>query len=65
MRKDAQQLKVLYIKLYRALGIFEFYVVNDWLFINNNIYPVINKLSDEEKKEFACDFRDIEWLPFL
>lgn len=45
--------------------IFDFFMNGDWIYCNNRIYSVINRLSDEEKVEFGCDVTDIKWFYYL
>ena len=45
--------------------IFKFFIDGDWTYVNNRIYSVLNRLSDEEKVEFNCDVQDIEWESYL
>jgi len=48
-------------KIYDTLGIFQHFINGDWHFVNENIYPVLNSLSEEEREEFNCDCKNIQW----
>ena len=36
-------------KVDSMVDIFEFFINGEWTYINNRIYPVISRLSDQEK----------------
>ena len=44
---------------------FDFFIKGDWHYENKKIYKLINMMSPEERGEFQCDVRDIDWLHFL
>ena len=48
-------------KIKDVIEIFEHFINGDWHFINENIYPVLNSLSEEEREEFNADCKTIEW----
>jgi fatty acyl-CoA reductase len=58
LRKVANRLDGMY-------DIFEFFINGEWIYINDRIYQVINRLSDEEKVEFDCDVNNIVWDEYL
>lgn len=61
LKKGAQQLKKIHEKLEGMYDIFEFFINGDWTYINNHVYTLINRMSDQEKEEFNCDVLKIEW----
>lgn len=63
--KSAMLLRKVQSKVNGMLGIFQFFINGDWTYINNHIYPVISRLSDEEKEEFNCDVLKIDWPSYL
>ena len=44
---------------------FDFFIKGDWHYENKKIYSLINMMSPDEREEFQCDVRDINWLYFL
>lgn len=52
-------------KIDEMLGIFEFFITGDWHYENKNIYSVLAKMSPEEREEFNCDVRQIDFTDFL
>jgi len=40
-------------------------MTNSWTYVNNRIYGVINKLSDEEKLEFPADCKGFNWTDYI
>lgn len=43
------------------LGLFKFFMDGIWLYENSKFNAVIDCLSPEEKVEFECDIRDVEY----
>lgn len=58
MRKIQNKLDDMY-------DIFDFFIRGEWIYVNNRIYSVISRLSDEEKEEFNCDVLKIHWFDYL
>lgn len=60
--KDGAMLKDVYKQYDDAYDTYKFFIEEHWKYVNNKIYSVIDKLSDEEKIEFECDCKDIDWF---
>ena len=65
MKKNVTDLKNIQNRLDNMYEIFLFFTNGEWLYVNKNIYNVINKLSDDEKDEFQCDVTVMDWRAFL
>ena len=65
MKKGVTQLRKIQNKLDDMYDIFDFFIKGDWIYVNNRIYPLISRMSDEEKEEFNCDVLKIYWSDYL
>ena len=65
LRKGVKSLKKFEEKFVTIQGVLEFFAYVDWIFRNDRIYSVINRLSDEEKKEFSSDVGEVDWPSYL
>lgn len=45
--------------------IFEFFIHGEWIYLNNRMFSLINRLSDQEKQEFNCNVLTIKWSDYL
>ena len=48
-----------------VLDTMQYFYDGDWAFVNENIYKVINVLSEEEREEFNCDCKEIRWYDYI
>ena len=46
-------------------SILDFFIFGKWIYKNDRIYNILNRLSDEEKQEFDCDVQYINWPKYL
>ena len=49
LKDKVKMLKRSYSKLYEVLDTFQYYFTKEWIFMNENIYKVLEHLSEEEK----------------
>ena len=61
MRENAQQLEKAIGRIDGMLGIFKFFMDGGWLYENYKMNPIIELLSPQERVEFECDVRDVEY----
>jgi hypothetical protein len=61
MRENAQQLEKAIGRIDGMLGIFKFFMDGGWLYENYKMKPIIELLSPQERVEFECDVRDVEY----
>lgn len=45
--------------------IFEFFIHGEWIYLNNRMFDLITRMSDEEKEEFNCNVLKIKWSEYL
>ena len=60
-KKKVQTMQAGSKKIDEMLGIFEFFITGDWHYENKNIYSVLAKMSPEEREDFFCDVRQIDF----
>lgn len=65
LEKNLKDFKMLNSKLTELYAMFEFFITKRWIYVNERIYTVIDKLDPEERKSFACDVKEIDWLEWL
>lgn len=58
-------LKQIRAKSNNAVEIMYFFIHGDWRYINNRIYNALEMMSPEERIEFQCDTKTIDWEPYL
>lgn len=46
-------------------ALFEFFMQGDWRYENKKIYKLINLMSQEERLEFQCDCKSINWEQYI
>jgi hypothetical protein len=61
MREDAKKFNTIVGRIDGMLGIFKFFMDGGWSYKNYKFNPIIDMLSAEERKEFECDIRLINW----
>ncbi|KAL8601936.1 hypothetical protein ACOMHN_008428 [Nucella lapillus] len=52
-------------KLWKAVNSLEYFTSNQWHFRNDNIFMLLNRLSNEDKKTFPFDPRTIDWSKYM
>ena len=58
-------LKKVYGKIDDMLEIYRFFIEGDWQYKNARIYGPLDLMSPEERMEFNCDTKTIEWPTYL
>jgi hypothetical protein len=61
MREQAKSLGKIVDKIDGTLGLFKFFMDGGWLYENFKFNPIIEMLSPQERVEFECDVRDVEY----
>lgn len=65
MNKGAKDFKKIHERIEMMFERFNFFIRGEWRYLNNHIYSVIDRLSDQEKEEFNCDVLEIHWPQYL
>ncbi|KAL8568138.1 hypothetical protein ACOMHN_027661 [Nucella lapillus] len=52
-------------RLWKAVNTLEFFTSRQWNFCNDNIFMLLTKLSNEDKKTFPFDPRSIDWATYM
>jgi len=65
LKKQAKDLKKIETKFNSSVSVFEFFIFGDWKIENKKIYKLTDMLSPEEKAEFQCDIRTVDWYPLI
>lgn len=60
-----EQLKQIRAKANNAVDIMDFFINGDWQYENKRIDNALAMMSAEERIEFQCDTKTIEWEPYL
>ena len=55
----------LYDKAHRAMDCLTYFTTNEWRFINENSFYLLEQMSAEDKRVFYFDVRDIDWASYL
>ncbi|XP_043803695.1 fatty acyl-CoA reductase wat-like [Apis laboriosa] len=58
--KQPRMLKV-YKKIHKFMSVINYFTVKEWKFANDNVKVLINKLSEEDRENFACDITQVDW----
>lgn len=61
MRENAQSLGKAVGRIDGMLGIFKFFMDGGWLYENSKFNTIIDRLSPQDKIEFECDIRNVEY----
>jgi hypothetical protein len=61
LKKQSEELQKIKNKIDGTVGIFEFFFFGDWQYENKKIYKLLGMLSPEEREEFDCDIRRVDW----
>jgi len=65
LKNAAKTLLTVQSKIENSLNTFQFFLQGNFMFENKEIYNITSKMSPEERAEFHCDCRVIEWKPYL
>lgn len=61
MREDAKKFNFVVQKIDGMLGIFKFFMDGGWLYKNTKFNDVMDLLTAEDREEFECDIRNVNW----
>jgi fatty acyl-CoA reductase len=51
-------------RLAKAVATLEYFTSNEWHFHNDNIFMLLSKMSEEDKRTFCFDARSIDWKKY-
>lgn len=43
------------------MDVLNYFSIHEWKFSNDNIKELLNKMTEEDRENFACDITDIDW----
>ncbi|CAG5119961.1 unnamed protein product [Candidula unifasciata] len=52
-------------RLSKAVTTLEYFTSNEWHFHNDNIFMLLSKMSEEDKRTFCFDPRNIDWKKYM
>ena len=52
-------------KAYEIVNIQEYFMRGNWNFVNQRSYEILGMMSPQEREEFFCDTKEIEWEKYL
>lgn len=52
-------------RLSKAVNTLEFFTSNEWQFHNDNVFMLLNRMSNEDKQVFCFDPRSINWKEYM
>ncbi|XP_015435285.1 PREDICTED: putative fatty acyl-CoA reductase CG5065 [Dufourea novaeangliae] len=58
--KQPRMLKI-YKKIHKFMDVLNYFTTKTWKFSNDNFKAVLNKMSPEDRENFACDIARIDW----
>ncbi|XP_048264956.1 fatty acyl-CoA reductase wat isoform X2 [Bombus terrestris] len=58
--KQPRMLKI-YKKIHKFMDVLNYFSIHEWKFSNDNIKELLNKMTEEDRENFACDITDIDW----
>ncbi|OAD52165.1 hypothetical protein WN48_02768 [Eufriesea mexicana] len=58
--KQPRMLKV-YKKIHKFMDVLNYFTTKEWKFSNDNIKSLLNKLSEKDRENFACDITQVNW----
>ncbi|KAJ8919471.1 hypothetical protein NQ315_016571 [Exocentrus adspersus] len=64
LRKPVMVVKA-YKKIDKFTRLLRHFAVNEWTFESNNTRSVINSMSEEDRKLFPCDLRNLDWEKYM
>jgi hypothetical protein len=62
--KKARMLKATYI-LHKAVKTIGFFPNNQWFYANDNVDLLLDEMSEEDKRVFRIDVRELNWELYL
>ena len=65
LQKQVKQLQKIQNKLDGMTDLFRFFFGNQWLYKSQKLLDVQDKMSADEKEEFYCDMRNMDWREYL
>jgi hypothetical protein len=65
IRKGTKDIRKFQGKFRAAKNILNFFIHGKWIYKNDKIYDIINRLSDEEKLEFECDVQKLKYPKYM
>lgn len=65
MKEQVKMLEKINSKIDGTLGIFDFFINGNWQYVNQNIYGALDRMSPEERIEFDCDCKNINWNSYI
>ncbi|XP_048264969.1 fatty acyl-CoA reductase wat isoform X5 [Bombus terrestris] len=51
----------IYKKIHKFMDVLNYFSIHEWKFSNDNIKELLNKMTEEDRENFACDITDIDW----
>lgn len=61
MKKKVANGNFMVNKVWETMGLFDHFTTNSWVFESNQVEEFSKLMTDEEKKQFIIDPREIEW----
>lgn len=52
-------------RLSKAVTTLEFFTSNEWHFHNDNIFMLLGKMTEEDRRTFCFDPRSIDWKKYM
>lgn len=65
LQKKVQGLMKVRERIQGSFGLFEFFMNGDWRYFNRKLYKLTAMLSPEEREEFQCDCRRVDYNEYL
>lgn len=57
----SQRMLKIYKKIHKFMDVLNYFSIHEWKFSNDNIKELLNKMTEEDRENFACDITDIDW----
>ncbi|XP_076750890.1 fatty acyl-CoA reductase wat [Xylocopa sonorina] len=58
--KQPRMLKI-YKRIHKFMDVLDYFSTREWKFSNDNVKMLVNKLTDKDRKQFACDIVQLDW----
>lgn len=52
-------------KLFKAIDVLKYFTLNSWIFQDNNIASLLDRLSEQDKSLFEFDTAKIKWNTYV
>ena len=62
MKKNVEKGKLMVSKAWETCLLFDHFTKNSWVFESNQVEEFSKLMTNEEKKQFIIDPREIEWI---